>query len=427
LIEAAACGDGIINGSEECDGGASCDASCNVVTPAAGESWQTATPLGACPLTFTSDAQLDPPACFPLSGAIQWYSYTSTQGLATVTANAPGPVVVLGSTGQVIQCSTDAAAAPITALVGAGGGTIYIGVHTESAVSCVTVTEAPYTGVGTTLTNLNVTFPTSATTSYELAVGPTDLYLSGSTKVFSFAKTLNAVADEHGAADNITSAHLGYDIHFAAGQLFSVDTIATATTSRLFRIFNASTNLWFPVTWDLTPTYTDSTDTITYDGSNLLSATSRTGQVDFYSYSVVAAGTPVFLGNNAVTGSVYGMAADATYFYVAGTTSANGEGVYRISRTNISGPPTKIATLDTSALHNSVAVDNTTSANHLYVREYGGDIHVIANPGGAASHLGVLSTLGDTSDYAMGYDAADNSIYFYETESLTTGRVWKLQ
>jgi hypothetical protein len=52
---------------------------------------------------------------------------------------------------------------------------------------------------------------------------------------------------------------------------------------------------------------------------------------------------------------------------------------------------------------------------------------VIVDPGGAAKHLGVISTLGGSGDYAVTYDRFGNALYIFETESDAAGRIVKLQ
>jgi hypothetical protein len=42
-------------------------------------------------------------------------------------------------------------------------------------------------------------------------------------------------------------------------------------------------------------------------------------------------------------------------------------------------------------------------------------------------HLGAISSLGDTTDYAMAYDQLSGKLYFFETETVATGRLVEMQ
>jgi hypothetical protein len=147
----------------------------------------------------------------------------------------------------------------------------------------------------------------------------------------------------------------------------------------------------------------------------------------FYSFSSTTAGVPTLLGTSTSVWYTVGVAADATYFYVA-SSGSGAEGVYRVLRSNIAAPAVKIATIDTGTLHNNIEVDSYVAANHVYVRDVTGDLHAIANPGGASPvHIGVISNLGTGSDYAMAYDQAGAAIYMWESETVTAGRIVKLE
>ena len=127
--------------------------------------------------------------------------------------------------------------------------------------------------------------------------------------------------------------------------------------------------------------------------------------------------------------NVVGMAADATWLYVAADLGTTGsDGVYRIRRDQLGTfVPERIAALAFDTTRAPVLVDSTTSAQHLYVRDDNGDVHVIVDPGGTTpQHLGAISTLGGGSDYAMAYSPAGPSIYLFETETDSTGNFVRL-
>src|SRR5262249_4018590 len=135
-IHAILCGDGVVEWSEQCDGGPSCDASCVAAKPGLGESRATAVPFPGCPTTPTSTARLDVPSCFPKSGRVQWYSHLSTDQVLAVSANAPGAVALLDATGKELRCSLDTTQSPVSVFSGAGK-TFYVAVSLPSAMTCL--------------------------------------------------------------------------------------------------------------------------------------------------------------------------------------------------------------------------------------------------------------------------------------------------
>lgn len=403
------------------------------IFPGIGESWSTAEPLLASGgITPTSAKRLDPPSCFPAAGNVHWYAYTLTNSAVAIGTNVPGAIGILDSSGEQIRCSTNALATPIGVLA-APGSTLYIAVETAGPITALNLNDIPYTGLTGALTDLNIAWPSSSIDDNGMAVGATHIYMGGTSKVFAIPKAGNTTALEHGAADGITATHLGYDLALAGGWLFSLDSTTSVNASRLFRIHDEATMVWAPAPWDQSPAYPTSSPSyaMTYDGTSLILATRSTvGKVDFFSVSATMSSVPVALGTNTGVDYVVGIAADSQYLYVAGDGQAGqGEGVFRIPRAAITSPPVQIAKLNTSTTRNSLVVDDYASAQNLYVREYNpSDIHVIVSPGQPnATHLGVISTLGGSADYAMVYDQADDVLYFYESESDSAGRLQRME
>ncbi|HSN98427.1 MAG TPA: hypothetical protein VLS89_09015, partial [Candidatus Nanopelagicales bacterium] len=166
------------------------------------------------------------------------------------------------------------------------------------------------------------------------------------------------------------------------------------------------------------------THALATDGQDLFMATRRTStSANFYALSPLAAGAPVLLGTNTGVWYVTGLAADSQYFYVA-SNGSQGEGVYRLSRSAVADPPVKLASINTDTLSSNIEVDDFATAGHVYVRDDAGDVHAIIAPAtGSSAHIGAISTLGTGSDYAMTYDKAEQAIYLFETENLSTGRI----
>lgn len=399
------------------------------IFPGIGESWPTAEPLaGSGPIVATSSQRLDAPTCFAAGTNIHWFSYTLTNEAATLQTNAAGTVGFYDEHGQQLGCGADFSAVA-AGYLGSPGETIYMAVASPTTISNVTITDVPYNGVGSIVTDMNITFPSATTADTAMAIDGSQIILSDTSKVFAFSNVVGATAAEYGTTQGITTTHLGYDTVFVGGSLFSVDSTSVTNVNRLFRIYDGMT--WGPALgWDSTPAYQTSSPTyaLATDGTSIFMMSRRTsGTTDFYSVAANAASTPVFLGT---TPNIYygvGFAADNQYFYVA-SNGASGEGVYRVSRSNIAAAATKIATLDTSTTANGVEVDAFVNPQYLYVRAYGGDTHAIIQPASATpTHIGAVNTLGTTSDYAMTYDKVNGALYIYETETDSAGRIVRIE
>lgn len=400
--------------------------------PGPGESWPTAEPLvGSGPINPTSTLRLDAPSCLPSGVNVHWYSYVPSQGVLQVQASAPGAIGFLNATGTEVKCVNDSFTTPAT-LLATPGQPVYIGVQSGGPLTGLTFTELTYTGLTGVATDLGILFPTSATTDYWMASNTANIYFGGTSKVFEIPKSGNTTAAEFSTGFGITTTHLGYAAVFTQAGLLTLDTTTSASASRLFRIFDVNQAMWGPTNWDVTPTYVaNAGQSLATDGIQTFMATYTTSNsVNFYAYDSFAPSTPVHLGTNTSVDSVVGLAADAMFFYVAGVEVANSiEGVFRIPRSNVAVPAQRIATIDTTTTHTQVDVDNYVNPQNLYVREYtGAAVHAVMNPGGPSPvHVGPITTLGLTGDYAMTYDHMDNVIYLYETETNSAGNIVMIQ
>jgi cysteine-rich repeat protein len=376
----------------------------------------------------TSSRRLEAPSCFPAAPtAVHWYKYTMTTNAVGVRTLGGGALALFDSAGRELSCVANGAAG-VYGYLGDIGEDVVIAVSVEPGVTGLGVIPVDYKGIKGVHTPLEVSFPSSATSDYALAVGPSDLYLNSGSKVFVFPKT-GGTAVERGTADGLTSSHLGYDMIWAGGGLFSVDTTANVSTSRVFKIFDGTT--WGPITWDLNPAYPASTDFsgLATDGSALFVVPNTLNGTELFTLPLAAPGTAVSLGLNTSLEYAVGLAVDANYFYLAARTASDDvEGIYRVPRASPTDPPTLLAALDTSALTNKLFVDNPANPQFLYVREYGGRIYAIHDPDGSTPiRFGPISQYHSTNDYGMGYDATDNSLYIFESVSLSSGKIWKIQ
>jgi hypothetical protein len=230
----------------------------------------------------------------------------------------------------------------------------------------------------------------------------------------------DAVIHDDTTGDGLTSTNMGYSGVVFAGQVFSADTTTTATSSRIYRLWDGLSTPWAPQAWDVPPAYPASSGTyaITTDGTSLIYTTKNTTQVAFYSLSPGAAGAPVLLGTTTLLNDAVGIAADDEYFYIAAQDPANVEGVFRLPRTALSSAPVQLMSgVNLSALNVSMVVDDLSDPEYLYVRNYiPGGIHVTMRPDEAQPiHLGEISDVGVDSDYAMTIDRATGELYQFDT------------
>ncbi|MEQ9496090.1 MAG: Ig-like domain-containing protein [Deltaproteobacteria bacterium] len=403
------------------------------ILPALGESCATAHPVGAGTTTLnpTSTARLGGPACLTTGGSLEWYRYTVANGRVQINANAGTELGVIDANdSSELGCSASPASLGVgrTAPVGTE---LCIAVPVGASTS-LTIVDTPdvYTGVGTSVTEVPVTpFSTSWNTDYWMAASPSWVYFGrsgGDVQRFPNPTTTATMAVEVFSG----SLNVGYGaVALFDEQLFSLDNTTSSSNNRLFRLWDGQSS-FIAEAWDLTPSYpTQDARALTFDGTNLIYATHATNSVDVLSVPVAAAQSPTQLGTNNVIDNIYGIAADATYLYFTGISVAdNVDGVYRLLRSELGNPsatPELMLAIDVGSSANPIYLDDPTAPQYLYVRQGNpADIHVIELPQSSAPiYRGVLSDLGVSADYAWTYDAASNSIYLFETETVSGGRI----
>jgi hypothetical protein len=380
------------------------------LTLAAGEARSLPEPIASSgPIHPTSTVGLERPTCFSPSLAVHWYSYTASGTLFGVRSDAAAPLAVIGPDGNEAACSTDASTVAIGDRV-AVGSPVLIAVESPTAIGHLELIDEAYTGVGDMVTDLGVTFPVDPDTD-SMAVGSDEIFLGSSQAIWSLPKAGSAVAVEHAGAEGLGPPQLGSDIHFVDGKLFSVDTTSSTSNHRLWAVYDELDQVWSPVPWDEPSGYPPSTPVyaMARDGTHLVLASGEAGGVQFFDVDATTApATPLALGANPGVQQVGSLALDATYFYVAGRDSAAAEGIYRIARADIAAPALLL-----SPYPGRMAVDDATSANHLYVREYDA-LHVIVHPGGPTPiSLEALSSLG--GGYSMAMDPATTTLYLFDS------------
>ena len=112
--------------------------------------------------------RLDAPTCMPAAGNVHWYRYTLQNTAASIGGNGAGPIGVYDEHGQPVQCIADASAGPV-GLLGSPGDRFYIAVPVGGPITALTIGDVSYTGVGAIVTDMDITFPSSAVAEQGMA------------------------------------------------------------------------------------------------------------------------------------------------------------------------------------------------------------------------------------------------------------------
>ncbi len=394
---------------------------------------------GSNTVTGTADVGVVVPSCFASTSNVEWYSYTTTQPLFVAgTVGAGGVSVYQG--GTELGCSADGSAVGASTLVPAGTE-LCVAVEMGQGITDLTITETAYTGLGLNPpVSLPIERPINTSGSTETITGDTWMSGNGSVIVMAYgSEMLDALADGtgstlyRGTADGITSSVMGNAGLFAAnGALFSFDD-TTSGANRMYRLWDGSAPFYDPIVWDTTPpTYPSEEITAATVVGNTIYFVTGDDYPIFYSMSATAPGAPVRMGTNEIVTDVTGLAADDTYFYVAGEYKADfDEGVFRIPFTELGNPMYDPLNLTPDIDHdgtqfasNEIAmyVDATTAPGHLYIRNAIGHFEAVIDPGGASPiYVGEVISVGGSGDNAAWLDLATGSLYIFETDSESTG------
>lgn len=402
------------------------------LTPALGEMRTHPEPLsGSGPIQPTSPLSVEVPSCFSSSAPnVHWYSYVVSGTLFGVAGDTAAPIAVFDTAGNELACATDTTSVAIGSVV-TPGSTAIIAVEAATAITHLEIVDDTYAGVGGTVTGLGVTFPAPIGPT-GMTFGATEMFVGTLSNLWSFPKTGGAVAVEYGAANGITASQLGYDLAFAAGRLFSLSSDgSSATDGLLWALYDASSNIWAPMAWDVGSGYPPATyvSAMTYDGTDIVIASDVYEEVSLFAVDpTTSPAVPVQLGANPLLRYVTGVAADAAYFYVAGQRSGIGEGIYRIDRANVAAPPQLLRLVDVGGSSTAIVVDDLTAANTLYVHDSSALLHVVANPSGPLPvDLGSIRFIGGTSSQAMTIDRATNTLYLFDPTLPGNGGILTIQ
>jgi hypothetical protein len=390
----------------------------------------------AVPVTPDVPQRFDAPTCAADTENFTWYRLATSENATIVTADAMGTIATFSaSDDRQLTCrAATAAVAPQTIFLPAGRDAC-IALASGSAITSLTIEPVPYGGVLGVPTDLEILRPLTMTGTERsitamnwMTVTPTTIYAGiGTTGVLVAPRTGGTRADFR---EDVGSAELG-NAGVAVGEsVFSLDDVSSVTATHLFR-FVDPLGTWGPTPWDTGTVWpADNFDSLAQDGTSLFAVNdwSTTVPTRFYSFSPSSSGAGTLLGSHPTLRNVVGLAADATYFYVQAQdgSASTTEGVYRVSRAAPASAEL-LTLMPVDGLRAALALDSVASPMHLYVRDDLGDVRVIVDPAGASPrHLGVVSTLGDGTDFAMAYDHAEGALVLFESETVTTGRFVRL-
>jgi len=388
---------------------------------------------GTVTMLRDSDVTVDTPTCFDQGVAVNWWKYEAVNGGVAFAPNANSRVVLADATdGTELLCEPNSSAAAVGRIV-EPGDELCVGIPVDSDATSFAVRDVAYSGIEGTTSDLGITFPASAniTVDYFLTNDGSDLFLgyfdsaAGDARVAQFAKTGSVTATIYDAMDGVDLGTVGRGGVVANGALFSFDDRSSATSDKLYRIYDGTT---FEATqWDTgSAAYPDDLTVrgLSTDGSSLFFATNQRGTTNpttFYSRTASSSGPVTNEGTNSEVFKVTGIAADDTYYYVAGNLlSGDRSGIYRIARSDVGGTVEALTpTLPFSSNSaTSLALDDLTNPQYLYFGVDDPDgIHVIDDPDGPnPTYLGEVVERND-GDFVFTYDRDEDVIYMYDTTS----------
>lgn len=403
------------------------------VAIAAGEGCQTANTIsstGAFDITGAdSTASLDVPNCFPADTQVEWYAYEAVDGLVSFTPDLRSELAVVDrATGQVLSCAADAGDFALGAVVTAGD-TVCVAIPSDTRADELLVGDGTYGGLEGTRTVLDTTLPSGSGLTQDgyLVVGDDDVYfgyLAGlPPEFFVFPKDDSGTGTTRDDGDGVDRDSAGRGAVLVGDDLFTIG--VDTTGARIHRVFDGTT--WSATIWDGGD---DATGTLSglrllalaSDGDTLWTVQDVGFGFDtfFYSRSAASAGEPTRSVANIDLYDARGLAVDDEYLYVIALAQpSDRSGVYRLPRSRIDEVPTRLTPplVFRDGLPTGLALDDLTNPEYLYIRsEDPPAVHVVQNPDGATPvYVGTIAEASATGG-AMGYDAAADALYLYESE-----------
>lgn len=391
---------------------------------------------GVNTVTGTSDQRLHAPSCFGATSNVEWYRLRTTQEILIARANAAGGLALFDPSDMAeLSCVSDALARSVTRVMPVGTE-LCVAVEMGRGITSIDLGGQSYTGLGSRPpVALNVLRPLSTTgteesitTDYWMAVTDDTLLMRYSSQVLDVGRGGNERAVRRGSTpEGITSSMIGRTGVVQAGGVFSFYSTTSATTNRIFRLWDGTSPFWTPVTWDLSPNYvTAAIMAAAPEGtSNIVFVTDSSTVTTFYRISALAPSTPQLVGASTRLRSARGLAVDDQFAYVQATLDGV-RGVYRVPLSDVTAEPVVLAQStgfsSSTTQATAMGVDRPASPNHLYVRNGSGDVEVIIDPSGPSPfYLGPVIDRGTSSDWAMTVDPATGQLFLFETETDSNG------
>ncbi|UJR78391.1 Ig-like domain-containing protein [Sandaracinus amylolyticus] len=405
------------------------------------------TPGATVPITPTHAARYDAPSCFAPSENVTWYSFETTEELTHLRADAGGAIALVDAPTATGPCSTDASTTALYRFAPVGTR-LCVAVTTGPSITSLSIEPIDYGGVGLEpATHSGVDRPSLYGTPWSFTGIAGDGWLvTTPTRFYTHFGTAGIIEGPRvpGASilrEDVDGRTMGSGTVTIGEQLFTLANGGTgaSTAARLFRLADATAR-WSPVFWETTGAWEAPTSTLATDGTQLFtvdrrSSSAATRSAAVFAWSATTPGNAARLGT--IDRSVFeirGLAADETWLYLAGATgetSASYWGLWRVRRSDLGDSPavpelvwrfpTGTATNNTLAIE----LDAGTTPRYAYVRT-SGDIHVIADPGGATPrYLGMIFD-GASGDFAMGYDRAARELLFFGTHEDPLGAWYRI-
>jgi hypothetical protein len=407
---------------------------------------------GANTVGGTSSLGLNRPSCFGDTSNVEWYRVRTTQEVLLLSADAAGGLALLDPTSAAeISCVPDGQARTLTRVLPIGTD-VCVGVEMGRGITSLGVAGQTYTGLGSRPpVDLEIQRPLttsgtseeSVTSNYWMAVnGSTLIMRHTSSAIMDVSRTGHERAVRRGSDDGILTSTSGSSIQnvgragvFVGGALFTFNTATATTGVRVHRMWDGASAIWTPIAWDLGGTYpADEIQAAAQDGeSDILfvtdGGTSSTSFTDaaFYRISTLGPSTPQLVGTSSRLAQVRGLVVDDQFVYVSAKLDGV-LGIYRVPRASVGDEPVVLAqtpSLSTSTTAATpMAIDRLVGPTNLYFRNGDGELEAIIGPASASPfYLGPVIDRGDSSDRAMVLDHATGQLFYFETETVSTG-VW---
>lgn len=335
---------------------------------------------------------------------VQWSNTNKTLTIAT-SALTPGEDVTVSWTGlEDATCKKPVAAPTWTFTV-------------------VTPPCSPGTGgmIGSTIKR----YPTGATTTLSEFYVATDndpagwVYIGGSNALYRTKKTGGAWDNVYAAAA-LSNSTVGYAMLIDADNIFTIGSVTSGNSKRIFQISSNKGASWSLVDYALFQGYPldDFQAAVSHKGEIYALTNESSTFQDTQIWRMPASGAaPVSaVMERDVLGQYYcsGLGMDDTYFYVAcGSTNR----LVKVARSNGAvSLITDVWPLTTSAIglaaHDK---DNDGKVDFIYYTGSTGSVYFVCDPGGAAYADKLTTYNSGSSEYGLGFDAAANQLYAYDS------------